>query len=83
MRASIALIVWLGIALGIGYFLRDGITRTFGPDTWWMVAGWIGLIRFFWGLDLGAAAATRMISPVFAIGTLKICVRRNHYCVEC
>ena len=44
MRASIALIVWLGITRGIGYFLRDGITRTFGPDTWWMVAGWLGLI---------------------------------------
>lgn len=44
MRAAIALIVWLGIALGAGYFLRDGITRTFGPDTWWMVAGWLGLI---------------------------------------
>ncbi len=44
MRAAIALIVWLGIALGAGYFMRDGITRTFGPDTWWMVAGWCGLI---------------------------------------
>jgi len=44
MRAAIALIVWLGLALGAGYFLRDGITRTFGPDTWWMVAGWCGLI---------------------------------------
>lgn len=44
MRASMALLVWLGITLGAGYFLRDGITRTFGPDTWWMVAGWCGLI---------------------------------------
>lgn len=44
MRAAIALIVWLGVALGAGYFMRDGITRTFGPDTWWMVAGWLGLI---------------------------------------
>lgn len=43
-RSSIALLVWLGVALGAGYFLRDGITRTFGPDTWWMVAGWLGLI---------------------------------------
>ena len=44
MRASIALLVWLGLMLGAGYFLRDGITRIFGPDTWWMVAGWLGLI---------------------------------------
>lgn len=44
VRASIALIVWVGIALGAGYFMRDGIARTFGPDTWWMVAGWLGLI---------------------------------------
>lgn len=43
-RASVALWVWLGFALGAGYFLRDGITRTFGPDTWWLVAGWLGLI---------------------------------------
>lgn len=43
-RACIALLVWLGLMLGAGYFLRDGITRTFGPDTWWMVAGWLGLI---------------------------------------
>ena len=41
------------------------------------------LDSFLGGLDLGAAAATRMISPVFAIGTLKVCVRRNRYCVEC
>lgn len=44
MRAGAALIFWLGIALGAGYFMRDGISRTFGPDTWWMVAGWCGLI---------------------------------------
>ena len=44
MRAGIALVMWLGITLGAGYFLRDGLTRTFGPDTWWMVAGWLGLI---------------------------------------
>jgi len=44
MRASIAIIIWLTITLGAGYFLRDGITRTFGPDTWWMIAGWLGLI---------------------------------------
>ena len=44
MRAGIALIAWLGIALGAGYFLRDGLARTFGPDTWWMITGWLGLI---------------------------------------
>lgn len=43
-RASAALLVWLGFALGTGYFLRDGIARTFGPDTWWLVAGWFGLM---------------------------------------
>ena len=50
MRAGIALFLWLGIMLGMGYFLRDGITHLFGPDTWWMVAGWagfmLGLIHF-------------------------------------
>lgn len=44
MRASIALLVWLGLMLGAGFFMRDVITRIFGPDTWWMVAGWLGLI---------------------------------------
>lgn len=44
LRAGMALLVWLGIMLGAGFFMRDGITRTFGPDTWWMVAGWLGLI---------------------------------------
>ncbi len=43
-RASMALLLWLGISLGAGYLLRDGLARTFGPDTWWMVAGWMGLI---------------------------------------
>jgi hypothetical protein len=44
MRASIALIAWMGISLGAGFLTREGISRTFGPDSWWMVAGWCGLI---------------------------------------
>ena len=50
IRASVALLVWLGLLLGLGYFMRQGIAGVFGPDTWWMVAGWagmmIGLIHF-------------------------------------
>lgn len=50
IRASVALLVWLGILLGLGYFMRVGIAGVFGPDTWWMVAGWagmmVGLIHF-------------------------------------
>ena len=44
MRAGIALFLWLGIMLGVGYFLRNGIAHLFGSDTWWMVAGWAGLM---------------------------------------
>lgn len=44
MRASLALLVWLGILLGLGYFMRMGIAGIFGPDTWWMVAGWAGMM---------------------------------------
>ena len=50
LRASSALLIWVGILLGAGYFMRQGIANIFGPDTWWMVAGWagmmIGLIHF-------------------------------------
>lgn len=44
MRASFALLVWLGIMLGLGYFMRQGVASIFGPDTWWMVAGWAGMM---------------------------------------
>ncbi len=44
MRAGAVLLAWLGIMLGAGYFVRQGIASTFGPDTWWMVAGWVGMV---------------------------------------
>ncbi len=44
IRASVALLVWLGILLGLGYFMRLGIAAIFGPDTWWLVAGWAGMM---------------------------------------
>lgn len=44
MRAAIASLVWLLAALGIGYFARHGIESLFGPDSWWLVSGWLGAI---------------------------------------
>lgn len=44
LRASVALLVWLGLLLGLGYFMRQGIAGVFGPDTWWLVAGWAGMM---------------------------------------
>ena len=43
-RASLALLIWTGIALGMGYYARQGIENIFGADTWWLVTGWIGVI---------------------------------------
>lgn len=43
-RAAIALLVWLLGALGTGYFARHGIENIFGPDSWWLVTGWLGAI---------------------------------------
>lgn len=44
MRATTALLVWLLLAIGIGYFARQGLERIFGPDTWWLVTGWAGAV---------------------------------------
>lgn len=44
MRAGFALLIWLGLMLGLGYFMRQGVASIFGPDTWWMVAGWAGMM---------------------------------------
>ncbi len=43
-RAAIALLLWVAGALGVGYFLRHGIENIFGPDSWWLVTGWIGVV---------------------------------------
>ena len=44
IRATIALMVWLLGALGAGYYARHGIENIFGPESWWLVSGWIGAI---------------------------------------
>lgn len=44
MRATIALLLWVAGALGVGYFSRHGIENIFGPDSWWLVTGWIGVV---------------------------------------
>ena len=44
MRAGFALLIWLGLMLGLGYFMRQGVASIFGTDTWWMVAGWAGMM---------------------------------------
>ena len=60
-KAVISLIVWMIIALGLGFFNQDGITRTFGPDTWWLVMGWaglvLGLMNFLWVLIMARKPA--------------------------
>jgi len=43
-RASLALLIWIVIALGMGYYARQSIENIFGADTWWLVTGWIGVI---------------------------------------
>ena len=43
-HATIALMAWLIGALALGYFYRNGIEYIFGPDSWWLVAGWVGAI---------------------------------------
>lgn len=44
MRATIALLLWVAGALGVGYFSRQGIENIFGPDSWWLVTGWLGVV---------------------------------------
>lgn len=44
MRATIALLVWVAGPLSAGYFSRHGIESIFGPDSWWLVTGWIGVV---------------------------------------
>lgn len=44
MRATIALLIWVVGALSAGYFWRHGIENIFGPDSWWLVTGWIGVV---------------------------------------
>ena len=44
MRAILALLVWTVLALAAGYYARTGIENIFGPDSWWLVTGWIGVI---------------------------------------
>lgn len=44
MRATIALLLWVAGALSVGYFSRHGIENIFGPDSWWLVTGWIGVV---------------------------------------
>ena len=44
MRAILALLVWTVLALAAGYYARTGIENIFGPDSWWLVTGWVGAI---------------------------------------
>jgi hypothetical protein len=41
MRATIALLLWVAGALGVGYFSRHGIENIFGPDSSWSSASCI------------------------------------------
>lgn len=43
-RATIALLIWVAAALSAGYYGRHGIENIFGPDSWWLVTGWIGIV---------------------------------------
>lgn len=44
MRAILALLVWTALALAAGFYARYGIENIFGPDSWWLVTGWIGVV---------------------------------------
>jgi len=44
MRAMIALLLWVIGVLGVGYYARHGIENIFGPDSWWLVTGWLGVV---------------------------------------
>jgi len=43
-RAILALLIWTVVALGAGYYARQGIENIFGPESWWLVTAWVGLI---------------------------------------
>lgn len=42
--AAIAFFLWILVALVAGWFGREAITRTFGPDVWLGVALWAGSV---------------------------------------
>lgn len=44
LKAAIAFVVWIGLALILGFLGRDAITRTLGPDVWLGAALWVGAI---------------------------------------
>lgn len=44
LKAAIAFVVWIGIALILGFFGRESITRLLGPEVWLGAALWAGAI---------------------------------------
>jgi hypothetical protein len=44
LKASIALVVWVGVGMALGFASRDDITRVLGPDVWLIAGLWAGAI---------------------------------------
>lgn len=44
LKAAIAFVAWVGVALVLGFFGREAIGRVLGPEVWLGVALWAGAI---------------------------------------
>jgi hypothetical protein len=44
LKAAIAFVAWIGVALIFGFLVRDSITRVLGPEVWLGAALWAGSI---------------------------------------
>lgn len=44
LKAAIAFVAWIGVALILGFLGRESITRVLGPEVWLGAALWAGSI---------------------------------------
>lgn len=44
LKAAIAFVVWIGVAMILGFLARESITRVLGPEVWLGAALWAGAI---------------------------------------
>jgi len=44
LKAAIAFVAWIGVALILGFLGRESITRVLGPEVWFGAALWAGAI---------------------------------------
>jgi hypothetical protein len=44
LKAAMAFVAWIGMALILGFLGRESITRLLGPEVWLLAALWAGAI---------------------------------------